>query len=213
MFNALNIFFPQKCPICGKIGTVLCEECENLINKYQLLEKGMNSYNNKKVKVNILYGFKYEGIIRKLLIDYKFNDSSYLAETFVKIMSKNEKICNFLKNYDIIIPVPLHKNRKRERGYNQTELIAKKLKDIKIETKVLIKNKNIKPQSKKDLKNRIKDVKGVYSLQNLGKIKDKKVLLFDDIYTTGSTINECIKTLSKVTDNIGVLIIAKDLWR
>ena len=57
---------------------------------------------------------------------------------------------------------------------------------------------------------RKEDIKGVYSLKNIDKIKGKKLLIFDDIYTTGSTINECIKTLKDITNDIGVLIIAKD---
>lgn len=211
--KVLNIFFPQKCPACGKIGTVLCEDCEKIIKKYQinlLKEEIINIEKNEKIKVKMLYIFKYEGIIRKLLIDYKFNDKSYLYETFKKIILKNKKICRFLKNYDIIIPVPLHKKRKQERGYNQSELIAKSLGNIELDNISLVKIKDIKPQSKKSLKDRIKDVQGVYSLINIDKLKNKKVLLIDDIYTTGSTVNECIKVLSKGAKEIGVLIIAKD---
>ena len=202
--NVLNLFFSQKCGVCGKIGTVLCNECEEKIKEYRinLIENSDN--------ISKFYMFRYNGIIRQLLIKYKFEDKSYLADTFVKIMLKNKKLVGFLKNYDIIISVPLHYKRKLERGYNQVELIAKKLGNIKIENDCLIKNKNIKPQSQKNLKDRMKDVKGVYELKNIEKIQGKRVLLFDDIYTTGSTVNECIKTISKVTSKIGVLIIAKD---
>ena len=202
--NVLNLFSHKKCGVCEKIGTVLCNECEEKIKEYRinLIENNDN--------ISKFYMFRYNGIIRQLLIKYKFEDKSYLADTFVKIMLKNKKLVGFLKNYDIIIPVPLHHKRKLERGYNQVELIAKKLGNIKIENDCLIKNKNIKPQSQKNLKDRMKDVKGVYELKNIEKIQGKRVLLFDDIYTTGSTVNECKKTISKVTAKIGVLIIAKD---
>lgn len=207
--NALNIFFPQKCGYCGKIGSSLCDNCEKAIKKFEIdIIQRENLIKNKKV--NKFYIYRYESIIRELLIKYKFNDCSYLSDTFAKIISKNKKICRFLKNYDIIIPVPLHKKRRIERGYNQTELIVKKLKNIKVETKCLKKIKNIKPQSEKGLKDRIKDIKGVYKVENIDKIINKRVILFDDIYTTGSTINECIKELSKFTNDIGVLILAKD---
>ena len=202
--NVLNLFFPQKCGVCEKIGTVLCNECEEKIKEYRinLIENSDN--------ISKFYMFRYNGIIRQLLIKYKFEDKSYLADTFVKIMLKNKKLVGFLKNYDIIISVPLHYKRKLERGYNQVELIAKKLGNIKVENDCLIKNRNIKPQSQKNLKDRIKDVKGVYELKNIEKIQGKRVLIFDDIYTTGSTVNECIKTISKAASKIGVLIIAKD---
>ena len=200
--NALDLFFPPRCGVCGKIGTVLCNSCEEKIEKYKI------NLIERKDGINIFYLYRYGGIIRELLIKYKFGDKSYLADTFVKIMLKNKKLFRFLKNYDIIIPVPLHRKRKLERGYNQVELIAKKL--GRIETNCLIKNKNTKPQSVKNLSDRIKDVKGIYEIKNIEKIKGKRVLIFDDIYTTGSTVNECIKTISRVTNKIGVLIIAKD---
>ena len=80
---------------------------------------------------NHIYLFRYEGIVRKKIIEYKFKEKSYLNETFVNFILKNEKICRFLKSYDIITPVPIHAKRKRKRGYNQSELIAKKIaKDI-----------------------------------------------------------------------------------
>lgn len=211
--RVLNIFFPQKCSLCGKIGTVLCLNCEKEIRKLEinLIERESIKVNkNTRITVNKMYIFRYEGVIRNLLINYKFNDASYLKETFSKIILKNKKVCRFLKNYDIIIPVPLHKKRKLERGYNQTELISKSLKIIETESKCLMKTKNIKPQSNKNVMDRRKDIKGVYSLENIDRITGKKLLIFDDIYTTGSTINECIDTLKNVTKDIGILIIAKD---
>lgn len=237
----MNFIFPPKCGICGKIGTVVCEDCEKNINEFKInllekeilevnfqnkYEKSSNSSNNKnkRIIVNKFYIYKYDGIIRNLLIKYKFNDASYLRELFAKLILKNKKVCRFLENYDIIIPVPISKKRRMERGYNQTELIVKfiekeltnnRIQKIKVDTGSLIKIKNTKPQSKSNLKDRINNVKGVYKLINEEKIKGKKIVIFDDIYTTGSTIKECIKNImmsssGKETNEIGVLIIAKD---
>lgn len=212
--NALNIIFPPKCAICGKIHTVICQDCEKIIEKYSInliKNECINIEKGKTINVEKFFIYKYEEIMRELLIKYKFNDNSFFAETFIKIMSKNKKMCRFFKKYDIIVPVPLSKKRRLQRGYNQTELIAKGLeKYIKVENNSLIKIKNTRPQSEKKAKDRAKDVKGVYSLQNIDKIAGKRLLIFDDIYTTGSTVNECIKELSKVTEDIGVLILAKD---
>ena len=212
--DALNIIFPPKCAICRKIDTVICENCEKVIKKYSInliRKECINIEKGKKIEVEKFFIYKYKEIMRELLIKYKFNDQSFLEETFVKIMSKNKKVCRFLKKYDIIIPVPLSKERRLQRGYNQTELIARRLENyIKIETNSLIKIKNTKPQSEKNAKDRAKDVKGIYKIKNIDKISGKKLLIFDDIYTTGSTVNECIKELSKITNDIGVLILAKD---
>ena len=262
----INLFFPTKCSICGKLGTVICKDCENILNEFKinLLQKDVielnhendendeenkNKTKNKRLIINKFYIYKYDGIIRNLLIKYKFNDASYLRELFAKLILKNKKVYRFLKNYDIIIPVPISKKRKLERGYNQTELILKfiekelkKLKEkskrdlkinkqmqkrylnIQLNTESLIKIKNTKPQSKSNLKERINNVKGVYKLINEDKIKGKRIVIFDDIYTTGSTINECINCIKNIIINnssgkekieigtieIGVLIIAKD---
>ena len=198
--KALNLFFPIKCGVCGKIGLPICKECEEKIKQYEI----------NLVQKDKFFIYKYQDIIRNLLLNYKFNDASYLANSFAYLIKNNKKMYSILKSYDIIIPVPLHKKRFLERGYNQTELIAKKL-EIPIETKCLIKTKNIKPQSTKTAKQRQIDIKNVFAIQNVDKIKNKKILLLDDIYTTGSTANECIKTLSKATNKIGFLAIAKEM--
>ena len=74
--------------------------------------------------------FKYEEEIRDKIIEFKFKDKPYLSKTFAKIITKNEKICGNLKNYDIIIPVPMYKIKKAQRGYNQAELLAQNLSQI-----------------------------------------------------------------------------------
>ena len=208
--NVLNLFFPKKCGVCGKIGVEICNNCKMELKKLEI-NKIQNVFieNNKKIKVKKMYLYKYEGIIRKLLINYKFNDNAYLADVFVNLIKNNKKMFGILKSYDIIISVPLHKKRKLERGYNQTELIANKL-WLKVERNCLIKIKNIKPQSEKSADSRKSDIKNVYKLENIEKIRGKKVLILDDIYTTGSTANECIKTVSQVTNKIGFISIAKD---
>ena len=198
--KVLNLFFPIKCGVCGKIGLPICKECEESLKPYEI----------NLVQKDKFFIYKYQDIIRNLLLNYKFNDASYLANSFAYLIKNNKKIYSILKSYDIIIPVPLHKKRMNERGYNQTELIAKKL-GIPVETNCLIKTKNIKPQSTKKAKERQINIKNVFAIQNVEKIKNKKLLLLDDIYTTGSTANECIKTLSKATNKIGFLAIARDM--
>lgn len=171
-----------------------------------------NQKNNSKIKVQKMFIYRYDGIIRKMLVNYKFNDASYLADTFAYLIKNNKKIYDILKTYDIILPVPLHRKRKLERGYNQTELIARKL-GIKYETNCLVKTKNIKPQSKNDAKKRKTEIKNVFKIQNISKIKNKKVLILDDIYTTGATANECIKTVSIATNKIGFVSLARDYMK
>lgn len=206
----LQILYPKQCLICGKLEQdTICSKCYNTLK----IEAKVEQYKNKTFNKH-LYIFKYEGKIRNLIIDYKFNDKPYLNELFAKIILKNEKICRKIKKYDIIIPVPIHKKRKNERGYNQSELIARKLaKNLNVElvTDSLIKQKNTLPQSTLSKKQREENVKTVYKIQNRQKIENKKIILLDDIYTTGATAEECSKILKQNgAKEILVLTIAKD---
>ena len=232
--NVLNLFFPIKCGVCGKIGLPICNNCEKIIKKYEInlvendyieIKNSMSSKNiiidqannyklknNSKIKVQKIFLYKYDDIVRKLLINYKFNDASYLADTFAYLIKNNKKIYDILKTYDIILSVQKNKKREIERGYNQTELIVRKL-GLKYENNCLIKVKNIKPQSQNDVEKRKTEIKDVFKIQRIEKIKNKKVLILDDIYTTGSTANECIKTVSRATKNIGFVSIARDYMK
>ena len=162
-----------------------------------------------------MYLFKYEGVIRSKIISYKFDDNPYLYKTFCEIFVKNKKVCGFLQNYDIIIPVPMYRKKKNKRGYNQSELIAKeiarRLGNIEFKNDILIKIKNTPKQSSLNKEQRMINLKNVYKVHNELFIKNKNVLIFDDIYTTGSTANECAKTLKEAgAKNIAILTIAKD---
>lgn len=145
---------------------------------------------------------------------YKFRDNSYLYKTFTNFFIKNEKFCSFFENYDIIMPVPISKKRNKERGYNQSALIttelSKKL-NLELINNCLYKTKNVIEQSKLSKEKREENIQGVYSLKNIELLKDKKLLLVDDIFTTGSTVNECCKVLRQANvKEITVLTIAKD---
>ncbi|MEE0866300.1 MAG: ComF family protein [Clostridia bacterium] len=207
--SLLNLIYPPKCGICGKLNkSFLCNKC------YKILENDANFNIEKKLSYEHIYLFKYEGLIRRLIIEYKFKDKSYLYKTIVNFLLKNKKMFEIIKSYDTIIPVPISKKRKKTRGYNQTYLIAKDIANsvgIKLENRVLFKTKNIIEQSKLNKEDRLENIKGVYEIRNAKRIINKKILLFDDIYTTGSTVNECCKMLKKTNlDKIGVLTVAKD---
>lgn len=207
----INELYPKQCIICGKLySNEICNKCYKALEILAKSEK----YKNKSFNEHI-YLFKYEGRIRKLIIDYKFNDKAYLSNFFTKIIIKNEKICRKIKSYDIIIPVPIHKKRKNERGYNQSELIAKKIVEninqLQLVTDSLIKQKNTVAQSTLTKQQRKQNVKQVYKIANKQKIQNKKIILLDDIYTTGATAEECSKILKQNgAKEILVLTIAKD---
>ena len=205
--------------------------------------------------------FRYEGELREVFLKYKFRDKSYLREFFADSISRlitesnsnsknnkisNKKVYNFLNQYDIITPVPLHSKRKLERGYNQAEQVLKLVFEdnninnnqafrqilknniihgeysknettngkIEYNNNILEKVKNIKPQSTKSGAEREKKKKNAFKIKNENAkkiIKQKNVLIFDDIYTTGSTFNECKRVLlENGAKSVGAFMIAKD---
>ena len=162
------------------------------------------------------YFFKYENLIRSQILALKFQEKPYMYKTITYFLENMQKSFENLKKYDIIIVVPISRKRKKERGYNQSYLIAKEISKITktpIAKNVLYKIKNTVPQSSLNRKQREENAKGVYIAKNIFKLYDKKILLIDDIYTTGNTVNECARELVQKgieKENIEVLTIAKD---
>ena len=223
--KALEFIFLPSCGICGKLGEkYLCNKCKKDLEKYAIFvkskfnERELNSQKEKNIANNKpiykFHIFKYEELTRDLIIQYKFNEKSYLYKTFCEFIVKNKKTLDFIKSYDIIIPVPIHKKRYRARGYNQSELISKELArrcQLKCYNDILIKKVNNNAQSTLNKNERLENVKNVYKIIKPEKINNKKVLIFDDIYTTGATVQACALELKKAhTKEIGILTLAKD---
>ena len=211
--SIINLIYPPVCPFCGKIDeNFLCENCRKNLQEIEKvhLDKCKSKYYEEHA-----YMFKYNDI-RDSILAYKFDDKPYYYKTFVNILLNNKKMCEILKSYDIIIPVPIHNKRRKERGYNQTELIAREIAKKVYELEyinILEKTINTVPQSTLSKEQRKINSKDIYKLKNIDcqKIQQKRVLIFDDIYTTGATANECAKVVKALQPyKIGILTIAKD---
>lgn len=224
--KVLNFLFPPVCGIClKKDKNWICDECLNKLNSELKLKKiRIDKNNSEKIYkviyktnniIKIFYLFEYKDLIRKKIIEFKFNDKSYLYKTFSNIILKNKKICKLLNSYDIIIPVPMFEKKKSKRGYNQTELISKEIAerlDITFNNNILFKIKENKTQSLLNYHERKQNVLNVYKINDseTKNVSNKKIILFDDIYTTGFTVKECIKELEKLNPKkIDVLVLAK----
>lgn len=215
--TVLNFIFPPTCGFCDKMGEgYLCQECKQKIANSNIYFNQLDFYQNEDTFIDEhFYLFSYTEPIREKILQYKFEDKAYLSNTIYEFFMNNEKLYGFLKKYDIIIPIPISLSRKRERGYNQSELLARKVSKmagISIEMQVLKKAKNNQPQSSLNKEQRRENVKNVYKVQNELKIQNKEILLLDDIYTTGSTANECARVLKVAgSQTVGILTIASDL--
>lgn len=214
----LNFFYPNVCGICEKICDIpICYNCQNKIKKELVIHRKKYIKTRNRHFDEHMYLFNYKNFIREKIINYKFKEKSYLYKTFSYIILENEKIISYINKYDYITCVPIHKNRKKSRGYNQSELImkevCKKNKNLILENDILIKVKDIKPQSSLNKENRKINIYNAYKVNELKKdlIKDKNILIFDDIFTTGSTVNECARILeANGAKRIGILTIARD---
>ena len=219
---ASSFFMQKKCYLCEKsiskkyINEYICENC------FKKLEKYKKKYDNDKYvcyedfNINYAFIFDYQNYIRKLILRYKFLDKPYLGKVFSEFIIRDKKVCKKIKSYDIIIPVPMSKKSKRIRGYNKTEIISYEISKsigIAYNKDILIKYKDTKKQSLLNRKERLENVKDAYKINNkfCEYLNGKKIILFDDIYTTGATVNECLKLIKKYNvKNILVLILAKD---
>lgn len=170
------------CAKCSKPldhDALLCDEC---ISRIKYFEKAIAP-------------LEYTGLSKKLIKEYKYGNKSYLYKLFGYLIMERlneEKIAEF----DAIVPVPLHKSKFRTRGYNQSELIAKYISfNIGVPVlKLVIRTKKTVPQSSLTGEKRWINVKNAFEYSEK-QGKSSKILLVDDIYTTGATLNACTSLL------------------
>ncbi len=203
----LNLLFPNKCLGCGKENMVLCPDCLARID-YPTLSKTKNvlaatDYNDELAK-RAIWLLKYRGI-------------KQLAEPLAELI-KQRSLKNIKIKDSIFIPIPLSPKRLRERGFNQAELIAKYLtsdvggKNIGcLLTNVLYKTRETSSQvSVRDKKKRLDNLKESFGVKNQELIKDKNIILIDDVSTTGTTIAEAKKVLREAgAKSIVALVVAR----
>jgi ComF family protein len=149
---------------------------------------------------SLLY-FRKKGIAQQLMHNLKYKNQQEIGTFLGDIFSKNVLDLPIFNDIDVIIPVPLHKKRLHERGYNQVTTFCEALEKnlaIPIIDSVLVKSINLKSQIQKSKENRLETNKNVFSIENAHKIEGKHILLVDDIFTTGATIEACAKEILKI---------------
>jgi len=215
----LDLFFPKNCFGCQKEGTYLCEDCISLLDILNFHEI-FRTENLDDLYFGLSYknrSSKYEHQLIKLLIKrFKYNPfvkdlSQPLSSLIITHFNSCEKQPPFIqeKTNFIIIPIPLSQKRLKWRGFNQAEEIARNLStnlQIPLHNNILTKNKETSFQSNLSKEEREKNLLNSFSCNK--QIINKKILLVDDIYTTGSTMEECSKVLKKAgaTRVIGITI-------
>jgi ComF family protein len=215
-----NLFFPKICGACSKLTIKfedeLCLRCElQLLN---LAEPNANKIAKElKGRVEIekgvyLFDFSKKERVQEILhsIKYKKNKKlgSYIAEQMARKLGDF-----FFEDVDILLPIPLHPKKEKIRGYNQAELIAKGIyKFIPIEINLTSLKRTIftDSQTNKNRMERWENVQNAFEVRNKKKLDSKHILLIDDVFTTGATLEACIKTLKReVNCKYSILTIAR----
>lgn len=220
---SLNLLFPKFCLGCQKEGVYLCDDCRALLDisefDYCLCDKPTrllpgdpkdkpigkcNRCRDKKLSgLYFALPYKEKELTRKLI--YQFKYSPYLidlAKTLASILVEHfvlsgKNINNIWKD-SILVPVPLDIKKIKTRGYNQSEELAKELSKtlkITVASNVLLKIKSTKVQMELSKKERERNLENAFQIKNPEEILGKKIFLVDDVYTTGSTMEECARVL------------------
>ena len=209
---ALRIAFPYQCLRCGtalgseggfcpdcfrKIRFIgaYCPNCGRPISENEE-QWGMCSFCKGRKMPKSRFVFIYDEALKSIILRFKYADMTFAVPYFAKWMISAGK--DILDDADALIPVPIHRVRLIRRRYNQAALLAKKI--AKEEKKEFIYNnlrrvRNTASQGEKSAKERRENVKGAFALCNPSAIAGKKIVIIDDVVTTGATVSECEKVL------------------
>ncbi len=205
---ALDFIFPKYCVGCGKEGAFLCRTCLKTTNRIlppicpkcgRPQPSGVlcpDCITWSSCIDGIRSPFRFEGVIREAVHQLKYRNLRAISETLAEFLY--EYFMNLPLPVDVIVPVPLHPKRLRERGYNQSGLIASnlgKLIDLPFIDNSLKRQRNTLSQARTaSVSERKKNIEGAFTCDN-GIIYNKRVLLVDDVSTSGTTLDACAGAL------------------
>ena len=231
----LDFIFPASCSYCrSPVGDssvpYFCSDCWadfSLItgpvcpccgNPYASLEALIHSPDHEcgacrlrppKYDQALSVGY-FEGALREAIHQFKYRPCRSLGKPLSDWMARNVKV---ISGIDVIMPVPLHTKRLRQRGFNQALLLAHQMSEVNaipLSYDNLVRIRPTRPQVELSGEERIRNVSGAFSVNHSGEIKDKRVLLVDDVFTTGATMNECASVLRRAgAEGVTALTLAR----
>lgn len=219
----LDFLFPRRCLGCGRWGEYFCQECRQAIKLIEnqvcpvcerpAIEGRTHPRCQTRYSLDGLTSiFTYQGLIKEAIGKLKYKFITDLAEELIELTVEylqNHKSYIINLKSSVLIPVPLHSRRQRWRGFNQAELLGRMLGqkfNWQVRTDLLARHKYTKPQIKLKGKERRRNIRGAFKINPNSKflIRNSKFILFDDVWTTGSTLRECGQVLKRAG--------AKEIW-
>lgn len=206
----LDLLFPSFCVICGQEGNFLCGDCAVKIAIKRVPTKIPGA---PKVKIAYIAVEYRDPPIAELIMRLKYKGAKEISGILAGFIISHLELVQFDASKEcLIMPVPLHKKRLAKRGFNQSELIARKISEqlnIPLKTNALRRIKNTTPQTEvAQREKRRENVKNAFSCTLPEKVKNKTVILVDDVTTTGATINECARALRQAGAKTVIAFIA-----
>lgn len=223
--DLLSLLFPEYCYACdGPLARgerYICTDCSIKLPYTDSHVHGATEHNplQKRFwgKVPVRFAFSYlhfrpKGRVQRLLHKLKYKGAQelgvHLGQLYGSVLSENF----YAAHFDLILPVPLHRQKLRKRGYNQADSFARGLAhtmELPWSSKVLVRTMHTQTQTKKSRFERWQNVEQVFAVQDAEKVNAKRVLLVDDVMTTGATLEACALVLLKAgATEVSVVTIA-----
>ena len=205
--DVFDIFFPKKCLECGRFGKYICNNCFSKTEQAFAICPGCgnpsrdglrHSYCKYKTPLNrLILIWKYSGVVRKALIGLKFKLAFSIAEELANRAVTQLQTIQLADS--LLVPIPLHPRRQNWRGFNQAELIGKQMGKKLALVRGLMRTRATNQQARTvNRGTRAENIKGAFGLSRDGEgLSGKRVILVDDVFTSGVTMRECAKTLKK----------------
>jgi ComF family protein len=220
----LETLFPARCLGCGLRGTSLCAECradlpylpEGVCGRCASVRTARGVCRGcRRLSPHlgtVRAAFAYEGPARNAVLTLKFRSGRYLVDVMTEFL--REELSRRPLNVDVVVPVPLASGRRRQRGYNQAELLALPVASnlrADVRTDVLVRE-NRPPQQTLDAAARLVNLSGAIRCAAPDVVRGRRVLVVDDVITTGATVSACADTLAQAgATHVSALAFARDL--
>lgn len=208
-----NLFFPASCLACDEVlqpgEKLVCTQCRHdlpVTGLHHTTQKPIHELLYGRVEIeyaSALFYFDKKSKVQQLIHNLKYRNHEELSGFFGKWLGFELASLESYQEIDCVVPVPLHKSRLRERGYNQVTGFGREIAnqfDVPLVTDILFRNKKTKTQVFMSRSSRSKEVLHSFEVKELKRLRGMHILLVDDLITTGGTMEGCALALQKIPD-------------